>query len=180
MASAHRTCRPLPDQRPQNVRVLWLCWRGFWGLVWLWYGARALRTANRIRACQQPFSGRVLNAYSGDELVYNKTLGDWRTHNGVDYAAKAGAEVTSPVAGKVTLAGTEGSWGPVVALEDSAGRVWRLCGVADPQVEPGQRVSAGDVLGTVGIVGCECAEESHIHLEVKQGETYLDPARALT
>lgn len=127
-----------------------------------------------------PFPGRVLKGYSGDELVYSTTLGDWRTHNGVDYAAKAGAEVTSPVAGKVTLAGTEGSWGPVVALEDSAGRVWRLCGVADPQVEPGQRISAGDVLGTVGIVGCECAEESHIHLEVKQGETYLDPAKALT
>lgn len=53
-------------------------------------------------------------------------------------------------------------------------------GVAGPQVEPGQRVSAGDVLGTVGIVGCECAEESHIHLEVKQGEAYLDPAKALT
>ena len=28
--------------------------------------------------------GRVLNAFSGDELVYNKTLGDWRTHNGID------------------------------------------------------------------------------------------------
>ena len=137
-------------------------------------------SSSAAAASAPPFSGRILNAYSGDELVYNKTLGDWRTHNGVDYAAKAGAEVTSPVAGKVTLAGTEGSWGPVVALEDSAGRVWRLCGVADPQVEPGQRVSAGDVLGTVGIVGCECAEESHIHLEVKQGETYLDPAKALT
>ena len=106
-------------------------------------------SSSAAAASAPPFSGRILNAYSGDELVYNKTLGDWRTHNGVDYAAKAGAEVTSPVAGKVTLAGTEGSWGPMVALEDSAGRVWRLCGVADPQVEPGQRVSAGDVLGTV-------------------------------
>lgn len=38
-------------------------------------------------ASTQPVSGRVLNSYSGDELVYSKTLGDWRTHNGVDYAA---------------------------------------------------------------------------------------------
>ena len=30
-------------------------------------------------ASTQPFSGRVLNAYSGDELVYSKTLGDWRS-----------------------------------------------------------------------------------------------------
>ena len=47
-------------------------------------------------ASTQPVSGRVLNSYSGDELVYSKTLGDWRTHNGVDYAASRGAEVTAP------------------------------------------------------------------------------------
>ena len=35
-------------------------------------------------ASTRPVSGRILNAYSGDELVYNKTLGDWRTHNGID------------------------------------------------------------------------------------------------
>ena len=51
-------------------------------------------------ASTQPVSGRVLNSYSGDELVYSKTLGDWRTHNGVDYAASRGAEVTAPAAGK--------------------------------------------------------------------------------
>ena len=48
-------------------------------------------------ASTQPVSGRVLNSYSGDELVYSKTLGDWRTHNGVDYAADRGAEVRSKV-----------------------------------------------------------------------------------
>ena len=57
-------------------------------------------------ASTQPVSGRVLNSYSGDELVYNKTLGDWRTHNGVDYAADKGAEVTAPAAGKVVETGS--------------------------------------------------------------------------
>ena len=41
----------------------------------------------------------------------------------------------------------------------------------------GDTVTAGQKLGTVGTVGCECAEESHIHVEVKQGESYLDPAK---
>ena len=118
----------------------------------------------------------MLNAYSGDELVYNKTLGDWRTHNGIDYAAHEGEAVPSPVDGSVVLAGADGSWGPVVAVKDSAGRVWRLCGVASPKVKEGDTVSAGQVLGTVGSVSCECAEESHLHLEVKQGDSYLDPA----
>ena len=139
-------------------------------------GASSPASSSAAPASTQPVSGRVLNAYSGDELVYNKTLGDWRTHNGIDYAAREGEAVPSPVDGSVVLAGADGSWGPVVAVKDSAGRVWRLCGVASPKVKEGDTVSAGQVLGTVGSVSCECAEESHLHLEVKQGDSYLDPA----
>ena len=44
-------------------------------------------------------------------------------------------------------------------------------------MKEGDIVAAGQTLGKVGSVGCECAEEDHIHLEVKQGDTYLDPAK---
>ena len=44
-------------------------------------------------------------------------------------------------------------------------------------INPGDTVTAGQKIGAVGTVGCECAEESHIHVEVKQGESYLDPAK---
>ena len=130
-------------------------------------------------ASTQPVSGRVLNSYSGDELVYSKTLGDWRTHNGVDYAASRGAEVTAPAAGKVVETGTDDKWGPVVAIEDAAGRVWRVCGTTDAKLKKGDTVSAGQTIGKVGSVSCECAEESHIHLEVMEGEKYLDPIKAM-
>ena len=140
-------------------------------------GASSPASSSAQPAAAPSMPGRVLNAFSGDELVYNKTLGDWRTHNGVDYACTQGAAVAAPVAGKVVSAGAEGNWGTVVVLEDAAGRLWRLCGVADPAVKAGDTVTAGQKLGTVGTVGCECAEESHIHVEVKQGESYLDPAK---
>lgn len=130
-------------------------------------------------ASTQPVSGRVLNSYSGDELVYSKTLGDWRTHNGVDYAAEKGAEVAAPAAGKVVETGTDDKWGPVVAIEDESGRVWRVCGTADAKVKKGDTVSAGQTIGKVGSVSCECAEESHIHLEVVQDGRYLDPVKAM-
>ena len=140
-------------------------------------GASSPASSSAQPAAAPSMPGRVLNAFSGDELVYNKTLGDWRTHNGVDYACTQGAAVAAPVAGKVVSAGAEGNWGTVVVLEDAAGRLWRLCGVVDPAVKAGDTVAAGQKLGTVGTVGCECAEESHIHVEVKQGENYLDPAK---
>ena len=41
-----------------QARILYVL---FWGAVWLWFGARALRTARRILACQQ-FSSACLHA----------------------------------------------------------------------------------------------------------------------
>ena len=142
-------------------------------------GASSPASSSAAPASTQPVSGRVLNAYSGDELVYSSTLGDWRTHNGVDYAASRGAEVTAPAAGKVVETGTDDKWGPVVAIEDASGRIWRVCGTTDARVKKGDTVSAGQIIGKVGSVSCECAEESHIHLEVMEGEKYLDPIKAM-
>lgn len=130
-------------------------------------------------ASTQPVSGRILNSYSGDELVYSKTLGDWRTHNGVDYACAQDAQVCAPAAGKVTAVDTDSRWGSVVCIEDSAGHLWRVCGTADPTVQTGDEVSVGQILGRAGSIPNECAEETHIHLEVLQGEQYLDPAKLL-
>ena len=124
-----------------------------------------------------PLDGTTVTVFSVTELMYDETMADWRTHNGIDYAAKAGEAVPAPVAGSVVLAGSDGSWGPTVAIKDDAGRIWRLCGVASPKVKEGDIVAAGQTLGKVGSVGCECAEEDHIHLEVKQGDAYLDPAK---
>ena len=142
-------------------------------------GGSSSASSSAAAASTQPGFGKILNGYSGDELVYNKTLGDWRTHNGIDYAAAKGEKVSAPAAGKVTLAGADGSWGPTVAIEDASGRLWRISGVADLKVKAGDTVTAGQALGTVGSVSCECAEDSHIHLEVKQGEKYLDPAKVM-
>ena len=116
-------------------------------------GASSPASSSAAPASTQPVSGRVLNAYSGDELVYSSTLGDWRTHNGVDYACAQDAQV--------------------------CGHLWRVCGTADPTVQTGDEVSVGQILGRAGSIPNECAEETHIHLEVLQGEQYLDPAKLL-
>ena len=142
-------------------------------------GASSPASSSAAPASTQPVSGRVLNVYSGDELVYSSTLGDWRTHNGVDYACAQDAQVCAPAAGKVTAVDTDSRWGSVVCIEDSAGHLWRVCGTADPTVQTGDEVSVGQILGRAGSIPNECAEETHIHLEVLQGEQYLDPAKLL-
>lgn len=137
-------------------------------------------SSSASRATTRPVSGRMLNAYSGDELVYSKTLGDWRTHNGADYACEDGETVTSPVAGTVVETGEKDNWGETIAIKDANGLIWRLCGVTSQSVKQGDSVAVGQKLGKAGTISCECAEQSHIHIEVTDGQSYLDPAKFLS
>ena len=119
--------------------------------------------------------GKVLAPYSGDELVYNATLGDWRTHNGVDVAAAAGEKVPAVRAGRVTLVDADALWGGVVEVCDAEGRVWRYCGV-DGSCVVGDAVAAGDVLGTAGAISAEADLDGHVHLEcLEDRSSWVEP-----
>lgn len=121
------------------------------------------------------WDAKPLAAFSGNELVYSATLGDWRTHNGADYAAPAGESVTAAKAGKVVSVSEDALWGGVVEVEDANGVTWRYCGVADPAVKAGDSVTAAAALGTAGSIPAETSGDAHIHLECVKGGAYLDP-----
>ncbi len=123
-----------------------------------------------------PVSGAVIQAYSGDELVYSETLGDWRTHNGVDYAADFGEEVIAPVAGEIISITTDGNWGGVVELLDADGTTWRFCGVESETLHVGDAITIGQVLGKIGIISAESAAAPHLHLEILCDGVYQDPS----
>ena len=123
-----------------------------------------------------PVSGSEVQPFSGDELVYNETLADWRTHNGVDYACAIGAAVQAPAAGTVTRVEDGGNWGGVLELTEASGRIWRLCGVA-ADCKTGDAVTCGQPVGRAAGIACEAAVGTHIHLEVEQDGVYQDPAQ---
>ena len=60
-----------------------------------------------------PRAGAALQAFSGDELVFNDTMKDWRTHNGMDLAGAAGDAVTAPTGAVVARAYEDPQWGGV-------------------------------------------------------------------
>ena len=127
----------------------------------------------------RPVSGRLLAVWSGDELVYNETLGDWRTHNGADYACQLGEDVLAPVSGTVESLAPEGNWGVVAALRDAEGRLWRIAALAEAAVQEGDAVTAGQKLGTAGSITGESALDPHIHIEVLEEDKSLDPVALL-
>ena len=116
----------------------------------------------------------LLGKYSGDELVYNATLGDWRTHNGVDAAAAAGDEVPAVKGGRVSVVEDDALWGGVVEIVDATGCTWRYCGVT-PGCVVGGDVAAGDVIVVVAAIPAEADLASHVHLECLKDGTWMKP-----
>ena len=128
-------------------------------------------------AFAMPVSGDVVNAYSGEKMVKSKTLGDWVMHTGTDLAASAKTPVKAVSAGTVSAVETDDLWGCTVTIEHANGVISYYANLGDDiRVTAGQSVKLGDVIGTVvETADIERAEESHLHLGIKQDGEWVDP-----
>lgn len=133
---------------------------------------------NLHQTMQYPVPGSVVSAFSSDILTYNETLGDWRTHNGVDLSAEVGDTVVAAWAGKVTSVRQDAVLGTVVTVDCGEGCTTVYGNLAETTaVTAGDTVSAGDTIGTVGETA---AGEGHdgaafLHFEVLENGQYVDP-----
>lgn len=128
-----------------------------------------------------PVAGTVVtNPYSNGELVKSRTLGEWRTHDGIDLAAAEGEPVKAAADGIVKDVRSDSRWGFVVEVEHGDVTAY-YCGLADSvKVEPGAELKQGDQLGEVGNTSVvEASEEAHLHLGMKQDGKWIDPAAIL-
>lgn len=123
-----------------------------------------------------PIEGEIFTPYSNGALVKSETLGDWRTHNGVDIAAEQGAAVKAAAKGKVTALRSDALWGYVVEITHSNGVVSTYCGLAkQPSVKEGDSVKLGQVIGLIGYIPAESLMPSHLHFECRQNGKLIDP-----
>lgn len=124
-----------------------------------------------------PVKGEILNKFSNGELVKSKTLGDWRTHDGIDIKASSGSSVKAIGDGKVLEVKEDGLWGVVVVIEHSENYISYYNGLNKTvNIKKGQQVKIGDVIGTVGETAeIEVSEESHLHLGLKKDDKWVDP-----
>lgn len=135
----------------------------------------------RTSATVRPVAGEVVNEWAGDRLAYNETLRDWRVHEGIDFAAEAGAEVAAARDGMVSAVYEDDLLGTTVALEHEGGYTSSYSNLsAEPPVTVGQAVNAGDVIGTVGETASgELAVGGHLHFAVTCSGQSMDPLEFL-
>lgn len=120
-----------------------------------------------------PLSGYRLTARYGE-------YGLWATyHTGLDFAAPTGTPLVAIANGTITSTGYDGAYGnkTVLTLEDGT-ELW-FCHQTSIDVSPGETVTAGQQIGTVGSTGNVTGP--HLHLEVRPGGgDPVDPYEALS
>jgi murein DD-endopeptidase MepM/ murein hydrolase activator NlpD len=125
----------------------------------------------------KPVVGEVIMDYAMDCLCYNPTTRDWRTHNGMDFAAEAGTPVKAAAAGTVYTIYNDEALGTTVVIRHEDGYVTTYSSLsAEVSVTVGQTVELGQTIGTVGTTALlETALGDHVHFAVTHNGNPMDP-----
>lgn len=128
-----------------------------------------------------PVKGEILRDFSAETLSLDPTLGDWRTHGGVDIASTLGVEVLALCPGTVSEVYDDGLMGTTVVIDHGNGLSAAYCNLAgQPTVESGDVVETGTIIGTVGDTAiAESGMPAHLHLEVSLNGVLVDPTEYL-
>lgn len=128
-----------------------------------------------------PTEGTVTVPFTGDQLVYSKTLQDWRAHTGIDMEAPAGTSVVAAADGTIVRAYTDVQMGDTVIIRHGDLYQTVYQNLADLEgVTEGQSVKRGDVIGKVGhSAAAELLQETHLHFAVLSGENFQNPLNFL-
>lgn len=127
-----------------------------------------------------PLKGELLKPYSEEELLWDETMCDWRTHCGIDILSNLGDEVDTAGAGIVTDAYYDEMYGTVVKIDHQNGVETVYKNLEKAVVSKGDKVDDGQMIGTVGDGGAfEISEKPHLHLEVICDDKLEDPLKII-
>lgn len=127
-----------------------------------------------------PMGTDILKDYSNGEMVRNKTMGDWRLHNGVDFGGALGNSVSAIQNGTVKKVYNDAFWGTVVEIEHGNGLIAKYCGLEKGStVQADKTVKQYDVVGKLGVIPVEEADTPHLHLEITVNGKTVDPLEAM-
>lgn len=124
-----------------------------------------------------PLQGELSRLHDPETLRYDETLGDWRTHEGIDILAPLGETVTAAHAGSVESVVQSDLMGTVVTVNHGDGFCTVYANLEEnPAVSVGDWVEPGSVIGAVGSSALrEISQASHLHFAVLMNGVNQDP-----
>jgi murein DD-endopeptidase MepM/ murein hydrolase activator NlpD len=122
----------------------------------------------------RPAPGPVV---SGFGMMTHPLLKIARFHNGLDFAAPHGGPVQAAAPGRVTFSKPDGEYGNAVRIDHGNGLVTAYGHLSRMQVQVGDCVAQGAVIGLAGATGLAASPQVHFELLVEG--TAVDPAPVL-
>lgn len=134
----------------------------------------ALRGSGPVWLPREPFGWPrppVRTSPFGQRRMFNRNVAS--RHLGLDLRGRRGDPVRAPAAGRVVLSGNFYYQGNAVYLDHGLGLVTAYFHFSRTDVEMGELVEAGEVIGAVGSTGRSTAP--HLHWSAYVGGTNVDP-----
>ena len=122
-----------------------------------------------------PGTGEVLKDFSNTTLQFSNTYGDMRIHAGVDIAPNSGTVVKSAGDGIITEISKSADYGTVIQVDHGNGITAKYCGLKNVTVKKDAAVTAGQALGEIDTVPCECVDKAHLHFETFKDGKAISP-----
>ncbi|MDH5358097.1 MAG: peptidoglycan DD-metalloendopeptidase family protein [Gammaproteobacteria bacterium] len=117
-----------------------------------------------------PIEGRVSGLF-GRRRVFNGQ--PRKPHSGMDIAAPKGTAIHAPAGGVIRETGDYFFNGNTVFIDHGQGVVTMFCHMDRIDVQKGQAIAQGDVIGTVGMTGRVTGP--HLHMGVSLNDARVEP-----
>jgi len=144
------------------------------------FSERKIIDAVLMSFTERPVGGLSLSApvpgKQSDSFGYRRFFNDQprSPHKGMDISAGSGQAIVAPRVGTVAATGNYFFNGNTVLVDHGQGFITMYCHLSEINVEEGQQVATGDVLGAVGATGRVTGP--HLHFGTYLNGTAVDPA----
>jgi len=131
----------------------------------------AIKSAARKYPLADPEPGASVT--SGFGVRTDPLLGIPALHPGIDFRSPVGKKVPATAAGVVTHAGWDGGYGEMVEIDHGNGYATRYGHLSEVDVEVGEKVRLGQIIGKSGSTGRSTGP--HLHYEIRHDGHPINP-----
>ena len=124
-----------------------------------------------------PVSGEIERGHDANRLYYDETMGDWRTHEGIDILAPVGSTVTATRGGVVESVINDDFYGTTGTVDHGDGSKAVYANLDElTAVTAGETILPGYIIGAVGQTAlCEVSQQEHLHFSLSVNGENVDP-----
>ena len=122
-----------------------------------------------------PVDGKLEGGFGGRRNPFGGP--GYEFHTGQDIEAPLGAPVVAGASGKISFVGWQNGYGQLVVVDHGGGLTTRYGHLSHIDVNAGQQVSRGQLVGKVGSTGRSTGP--HLHYEVRINEAPVNPLEYL-